>query len=139
MVWNGCCLKTWSNTQTVIALSSGEAEYYAALKGAQEGLATQAIAKDLGLDFELELYTDSSACKGICARTGLGKVKHMEIVHLWLQGMVRSGRVAIKKVNGKENPADLMTKYLVREVMDGHLRTLGSSVEGGRVKNIDVY
>ena len=32
IMWNGTCLKTWSTTQTVIALSSGEAEYYAAVK-----------------------------------------------------------------------------------------------------------
>ena len=32
IVWNGACLKTWSTTQTVVALSSGEAEYFAAVK-----------------------------------------------------------------------------------------------------------
>ena len=32
------CLKAWSTTQRVVALSSGEAEYYAAIKGASEGL-----------------------------------------------------------------------------------------------------
>ena len=33
IMWNGACLKVWSTTQTVIAMSSGEAEYYAAVKG----------------------------------------------------------------------------------------------------------
>ena len=32
------CLKAWSTTQNVVALSSGEAEYYAAIMGASEGL-----------------------------------------------------------------------------------------------------
>ena len=31
--WNAVCLKVWSRTQTVIATSSGEAEYHAAVKG----------------------------------------------------------------------------------------------------------
>ncbi len=30
---SGACLKTWSSTQAVMALSSGLAEFYAALKG----------------------------------------------------------------------------------------------------------
>ena len=36
---NGVCLEAWSTTQTVVALSSGWAEYNAAIKGAAEGLA----------------------------------------------------------------------------------------------------
>ena len=38
MLLNGACLKTWSTTQSVRAVSSGEAEYYAALKGASMAL-----------------------------------------------------------------------------------------------------
>ena len=33
-MWSGVCLKAWSTTQGVVALSSGEADYYAAVKGA---------------------------------------------------------------------------------------------------------
>ena len=36
-IWlNGACLKTWSTTQTVVARSSNEEEYYAAITGAAE-------------------------------------------------------------------------------------------------------
>ena len=44
IMWNGACLKVWSTTQTVIALCSGEAEYYAAVKGGAEGLTMQSMA-----------------------------------------------------------------------------------------------
>ena len=67
------CLKAWSTTQRVVALSSGEAEYYAAIKGASEGLGFLAGCADLGIwtngAVSLRVLTDSSACKGICQRT----------------------------------------------------------------------
>ena len=61
MIWNGACLKTWSSTQTVIALSSGEAEYCAALRGSSEELGLQAMAKDMGLRLQVIVHTDASA------------------------------------------------------------------------------
>ena len=43
-------VKTWSTTQSVIALSSGEAEYYGLVKGGSVGLGMQRMLKDLGID-----------------------------------------------------------------------------------------
>ena len=41
----------------------------------------------------------------------------------------------IRKVLGTENPADLMTKYLTRSVMDTHLDFLSQRRESGRAKS----
>ena len=125
VIWNGACLKTWSTTQTVVALSSGEAEYYAAVKGCAEGLALQSYCRDLGLEVDVRISTDSSACKGICARTGIGKVKHLDVQLLWLQDAVRRAKVEMVKVRGDRNPADLMTKHLGHQTIWMHMFTLG--------------
>ena len=89
------CLKAWSTTRRVVALSSGEAEYYAAIKGASEGLGFLAGCADLGIwtngAVSLRVLTDNSACKGICQRTRLGKIRHIYIAMLWLQDLVRKG------------------------------------------------
>ena len=61
---------------------------------------------------ELRLFVDSSAAKAIASRQGLGKVRHLEVRHLWLQQAVREKRVTLRKVEGKRNPSDLMTKGL---------------------------
>ena len=61
-------LKTWASTQTVVALSSGEAEYYGVVKGMCEALGIKGIAKDMSLDFSITSSTDSSAAKGIATR-----------------------------------------------------------------------
>ena len=124
-MWNGVCLKTWSTTQTVVALSSGEAEYYAAVKGCAEGLAIQSFCRDLGIQVKVQIWTDSEACKGICNRTGLGKIKHMDVQLLWLQDAVWRERVKLVKVRGDKNPSDLMTKHLSRAAIERNLARLG--------------
>ena len=67
-------LKCWSSTQAGVAMSSGEAEFYGAVKGASAGLGMRALYKDIGYDLPLRLWTDSSAAVGICSRQGLGKL-----------------------------------------------------------------
>ena len=120
----GRCVRVWSSTQTVVARSSGEAEYYAAVKGASEGIGLQSTCKDLGMELAVFVWTDSSACRGICCRTGLGTLRHMDVQLLWLQGVVRRRHVVIRRVGGKWNPADLMTKHLGRKDVDWHLDML---------------
>ena len=44
----GHTIRTWSTHQSVIALYSGEAEYYGMVKGASVGLGVRALMKDLG-------------------------------------------------------------------------------------------
>ena len=93
-------------------MSSGEAEYYAMVKGAIEGLGMQTLARDLWWSLALRLHVDSSAAKAIASRQGMGKIRHLEVRHLWLQQVVREGKLVLKKVAGTLNPADLMTKGL---------------------------
>jgi hypothetical protein len=132
MVLSGACLKTWSSTQAVMALSSGEAEFYAALKGCSVGLGMKSIAADLGIELRIRMFTDSAAAKGIMTRRGLGKLRHIEVGYLWLQDAVAEKRLLVHKCKGEDNPADLGTKYLAGDVIQRHLRTLGYYFEDGR-------
>ena len=111
----GAGIKSWSSTQGSVALSSGEAEYYASMKGAAEALGLQALAADLGWSFKVRLWTDSSAGKAVASRRGLGETRHMEV--LWLQEAVKRQRLIIKKIPGRGNAADVLTKPLSKEEM----------------------
>ena len=42
-----------------------------------------------GLSNVVQLGTDSSAAKSFMCRTGLGKMRHLEIRDLWLQKEIR--------------------------------------------------
>jgi hypothetical protein len=104
-------IKHWSSTQSGISLSSGEAEFNGVVRGAGQALGYQSFLRDLGVELPIRLWTDSSAAIGICSRQGLGKVWHLDTYTLWIQQAVRTGRVAIKKVHGEANPADIFTKH----------------------------
>ena len=103
-------VKTWSSTQTTIAQSSGEAEYYALVRAVAEGLGMQSVMRDLGWEMRVRLWVDSSAAKSIASRAGLGRVRHLEVKFLWLQKVVRDRRLEVRKVHGADNPADVLTK-----------------------------
>ena len=111
------CVKTWSSTQAIIALSSGEAEYYGVVKAASVGLGCRAMLQDMGIGCCLHVHTDAEAAKGIASRTGLGKTRHTAVHYLWVQERVRSGDIVLHKVRGDVNPADLLTKHLTANVI----------------------
>ena len=85
-MWGGHILKSWSINQAVIALSSGEAEYYSLLKAGSVSLGIQALASEMGIEFEnpIDINSDASAAIGISNRVGSGKVRHIEVTQLWL-------------------------------------------------------
>jgi len=122
-------VKSWSNRQTAPALSSGEAEYYAVVKAAAEALGMQSLAADLGWAVDVRIMVDSSAAKAMASRAGLGRVRHMEVRHLWVQDAVARRRIVIKKVGGKSNPADTLTKPLGHTVVQNLLRSCSLTFE----------
>jgi hypothetical protein len=127
-------LKTWSGTQATIALSSAEAELIAAVRAAAEGLAVRSLVRDFGLDCGLRIHVDSSAAIGICKRTGVGKIRHLDTRLLWIQEGVRDGTFEVIKVLGTENPADLMTKHLGAEQISECLTRLSGWEREGRAQ-----
>eukprot|EP00972_Heterocapsa_arctica_P034668 5105155-Heterocapsa_arctica.AAC.1 len=68
---------------------------------------------------------DASAALGLINRQGLGKARHVETQWLWIQQATREGRVTMNKIPGKENPADLSTKPLNKDMIDGFMKALG--------------
>ena len=130
-MFHGChLLKQWSKAQAVVATSSAEAELYAGSKCSSEALGIQQYMCDLGKKCKVEVHMDSSAALSLTQRTGLGKAKHIDVQHLWLQDLAREGRVTYKKVPGDQNPSDLMTKGLSHERICLLMRLLGFEYAG---------
>ena len=112
ILWGSGVLKTWSKTQATIALSSGEAELAAVVKGATEALGMQAVLADFGITVNLSMFSDATAAIGMVRREGLGRVRHLATADLWIQQRVRRGEIQVSKVLGTDNPSDMMTKGL---------------------------
>ena len=75
-------MKNWSKTQASVALSSGEAELGALVKGSTEALGMQSVLTDLGEQVELAVRSDATAAIGMVNREGLGKVGHLAVADL---------------------------------------------------------
>ena len=121
-------IKSYSTTQSVISLSSGEAEYYGAVKGASRLLGLIAMIRDFGLDLTGRITTDSTTAIGIANRRGAGKVRHLEVHLLWLQQCIERKLLAMEKVPGPKNPADVGTKHVTAAVLAICLERLGMRV-----------
>ena len=130
--WGGQIVKAWSKTQATLALSSGEAELAAVVRGATESLGIQAILEDWGFSISIEIRSDATAAIGIVRRQGLGRVRHLAVADLWVQQKVQDGILRIEKHPGRTNPADLMTKGLDLETMNRHMAFMGMCSTRGR-------
>ena len=127
-------IKGWSKTQSLVGLSSGESELYAAFKAAAEGLGMLAMLSDIGWQMMREVWGDASAALGIIHRRGLGKTRHLDIGHLWIQEVAARDKLKFKKIFGKENPADLSTKYFDEKTNQHHVGKLAYRFNSGRAQ-----
>ena len=64
----------YSKTQTVISLSSGEGEFYAAVKAITMAPGASEMGKDVGVDLKPRVKYDATAGAGIASRRGGGRL-----------------------------------------------------------------
>ena len=70
-------LRHMSCLQTLVALSSGEGEYYALIRGACTSLGIQSHYQDWIIDVPTQIYSDSSAARSVARRRGIGgRLRH---------------------------------------------------------------
>ena len=110
-------IKAWTTAQSVIALPSGEPEYYGMVKGGTVRLGSKAGQSELGVEVGAKIKSHAIAATAIASRKGLGKVRHVEMRQLRLQDKVRRGEVKVMKVSADENLAYVLAKYSNREAV----------------------
>ena len=72
----------------------------------------KSLLSEVGEDYNICIHSDSSACRALTMRSGLGKCRHIDIKLLWIQEVSARAYVLIKPVGSQENVADLGTKFL---------------------------
>ena len=111
-------MKSGSTLQSWTALSVGEAEFYAMVKGGQVGLALRSKKKDLGLPMKVEIQSDSPAANSLTDRLGARqRTKHIDTRYFWIQERVQDGDLSIKKVLTAKNCADFGTTPVPASVL----------------------
>ena len=127
-----CCLRHYAKGQGVIALSSGEAEFYGLITAIANALGDVALAKDWGVRLEPLVHMDATAGIAIGSRRGLGRVKHIDTIYLWVQEVINQGRVRVDKKGTHEMLADVCTKAVVESKMNLMVGRMGFVYQEGR-------
>ena len=94
------------------------------MKGAVELLGLKILMEEAGWPSGATLEGDSAACKGILARQGCGRIKHLEVRQLWLQSYIKDDRLGFKKICRTVNPADSLAKAWNKDG-DSHFLSVG--------------
>ena len=115
IVLAGTVVETKSTTQPgVPATSFGEAEMRSLTRCAQSCVYVKNLAQeDFGMKIDTpRVWCDSSAALQAAKRIGLAKMRHVAVGHMYIQELVRTKQVIIGKNDGKQNPANTLTKHL---------------------------
>jgi len=114
----GCLLYSQCTGQSIHAQSSGESEFYGIVSGVSAACGLQHALEFVGEPVSLVVESDSSAARAVLWRSGVGKIRHLEVKTLWAQAMVRDGRLQVRAVKGEHNMADIGTKILGKARID---------------------
>ena len=110
MQWRNPTLTAWSRTQQTVSLSSAEAKLYALTTGIAEGMVTKHLLQELGHEVTVVNHVDSPSAKPGTSRRGLGRIKHVMLMYMFVQDVVEKKLTNLAYINTKLNIADLMTK-----------------------------
>ena len=80
---------------------------------------------DLGFEMSLHILSDSSGAKAFASRRGLGRQRHVQTRHLWLQERLAAARLTVQKSRTTQNPVNILTKAASRETLERHKEMLG--------------
>ena len=126
LMMNNCLLSSGSRNQGLIALSSAEAETYAATSGACDALfLSRCLEYLLEVTIGIKLLIDNSACRYILSRAGCGRVRHLSTRILWMQQRVERKELMVGPVASTENVSDIGTKRLAVSTMKYLMYKLG--------------
>ena len=93
-----------------MCLSSGEAELRGIGGGLAQAVGLQTTARDTGLHWRTDLYTDATTAIGIARRKGMGRIRRLDVTDLWIQEQLNNELAFLHNVLGAESTADLLTK-----------------------------
>ncbi|CAM8954218.1 unnamed protein product [Rhodiola kirilowii] len=112
--WAGNCISWKSQLQSVVALSSTEAEYIAATEAAKEAIWLQGLLGELEIETGVPvIFMDSQSALCLCKDPVYHeRSKHIDIRLHFIRDKVASKVFSVEKILGDLNPADFGTKIV---------------------------
>ena len=110
----GSAISWKASLQSVVALSTTEAEYVSSTEGVKEAIWMRGLVSELGVPQDvIKVYCDSHSA--ICLTKNdmfQFKTKHVDIKYHFIRDVIAEGKIILEKVHTDENPADMLTKSL---------------------------
>ena len=108
----GAAVSWVSKLQTVVALSTTEAEYMAATQACKEAIWIQRLLEELGYKQQkIPVFCDSQSALHIARNPAFhSRTKHIGVQYHFVREVVEDGSVDLQKIHTKENLADVLTK-----------------------------
>jgi hypothetical protein len=125
--YGGSVIAYKSKVQPVVATSSTEAEFYAAVIAAKFAKYFRSILHDLGFppDAPTALYEDNEAAIAMVNENRpTPRVRHLDTQYFAIQEWRQAGHIQLFHIPGIINPADQQTKPLASRLHNRHVRRL---------------
>ncbi|KAH9707327.1 Integrase catalytic domain-containing protein [Citrus sinensis] len=108
----GAAVSWVSKLQTVVALSTTEAEYMAATQACKEAIWIQKLLEELKHGQEkISVFCDSQSALHIARNPAFhSRTKHIGVQYHFVREVVEDGSVDLQKIHTKENLANVLTK-----------------------------
>ncbi|CAN1262899.1 Retrovirus-related Pol polyprotein from transposon TNT 1-94 [Linum perenne] len=112
--WAGNCITWKSQQQSIVALSSTEAEYIAAAEACKEAIWLKGLLSELECKHYIPvLHMDSQSALHLCKDPVYHeRTKHIDVRFHFIRDEVEKQHLKVVKVAGTENPADFGTKIV---------------------------
>ena len=108
---------TWkANQQSVVALSTTQAEYIALVEGVKEAIWLKGMIGEMGISQGcVKIHCDSQSAIHLANHQVYHeRTKHIDIRLHFVRDMIETKEIMVEKVASEENPADMFTKSLPR-------------------------
>ncbi|CAM8959677.1 unnamed protein product [Rhodiola kirilowii] len=112
--WAGNCINWKSQHQSIVALSSTEAEYIAAVEAIKEAIWLQGILGEIQhVVYIPTMNIDSQSALYLCKDPVYHeRTKHIDVRYHFIRDKIEKGSVVVTKIGGETNPADYDTKIV---------------------------
>ena len=110
-----CTGTEYNGDRDLIALSSGEAETYAAADAAKLAMHFKYVCEetDIKVPKKVAITIDAAAAEGFIQNTGkIGRMKHIDLREAWVKDLRDRQHIEFIRKTGPENPADFFTKII---------------------------
>ena len=113
----GTTISWVSKIQSVVSLSTTEAEYVAATEASKEMIWLQRFMDELGKKHDMgTLYSDSQSSIHLAKNSAFhSRTKHIHLKYHFIRSVLEDGQLKLENIHTSQNIADMLTKVVTMD------------------------